>query len=392
MVMGDSPGNRRTPPARSGRPGIADVAAEAGVSPSTVSSALNGTRAVRPETRERVLRAAERLGYVPSKAPKAPKAPTASTAPKAPEASKAPDAPRAAREESPRPTRVIGVITDGIATTPFAGRIVQGAQEVARERGALLVVLDSDGDPELEAHHLRSLPEHGVDGVLYTRTVHAEVARPRELGDLPVVLVGAAPADGWTVPAVVPDEYALASAAVAHLLEVGHRRFAFLTSDEDTPATRGRADGFASALAPAWYDGARSVVERAAPDAAGGRRVARRLLHLPVGERPTAIVCFNDQMAMGVYQGAEALGLEVPRDASVLGIGDLELLTESLDPPLSTMALPHREMGRWGMTALLALLEGRAADAAEPVQLAGELVERRSVARPRRLIPWLTGR
>jgi LacI family transcriptional regulator len=341
------------------------VAAEAGVSPSTASNALNGTRPVRAETRERVLRAAERLGYV---------------------------AARAAREQPRRPTRVVAVITDGIASTPFAGRIVQGAQEAARERGALLMVLDSEGDPELERHHLRSLADRGVDGVLYARTVHEEVERPRAIGRLPVVLVGAAPVGGWVVPAVVPDEHAIATTAVAHLLAVGHRRFAFLTADEDTPATRVRADGVGAALASAWYDGARAVVERAVPDAAGGRRVARRLLDLPVGERPTAFICFNDQMAMGVYQGAEALGLDVPRDCSVLGIGDLELLTESLDPALTTVALPHREMGRWGMTALLDRVEGRAADAAEPVQLAGELVERRSIAPPRRLIPWLTGR
>jgi LacI family transcriptional regulator len=193
------------------------------------------------------------------------------------------------------------------------------------------------------------------------------------------------------VASVAPDEPGIAATAVARLLAAGHRRIAFANTTDEAPASRGREAGFRAALAEAGL-GARALVEYGASDAGGGRVAGMRLLDRPAQDRPTAVVCFNDQMAMGVYQGAEALGLEVPRDASVLGIGDLELLTESLDPPLSTVALPHREMGRWGMTALLALLEGRAADAAEPVQLAGELVERRSVARPRRLIPWLTGR
>ena len=107
-----------------------------------------------------------------------------------------------------------------------------------------------------------------------------------------------------------------------------------------------------------------AVVERTSPDAAGGRRMGRRLLDQPPGDRPTAILCYNDQVAMGVYQAAEAVGLEVPRDCSVVGVDDLEVISAALDPGLTTMALPHLEMGRRGMAALLERIAGAGAGAA----------------------------
>ena len=363
MHTGDEPADRHRASADNSRASLAQVAAAAGVSPSTVSHALNGTRAVRAETRERVVRAAERLGYVQH---------------------------RPARGK--RRTAVVGLVIDGIPTTPFAGRIIQGAQEAARERGTLLLVVDSEGDPDVEDDHLRSLSDRRVDGILFVRSSREEVERPDLIGDLPVVLVGALPAPGWVVPAVAPDEHGLAATAVAHLFAAGHRRVAFITDAADTPVTRGRFAGFRSAVEWAGLYDRHAVVERASPDAAGGRRMGRRLLDHPAGERPTAIFCYNDQVAMGVYQAAEGLGLEVPRDCSVVGVDDLEVVAAALDPGLTTMALPHREMGRRGMTSLLECIAGRPVDASEPLLLAGELVERRSVAPPRRLMGWLNRR
>ena len=363
--MGNQTGNRPKASTSTGRAGLAEVAAEAGVSPSTVSHALNGTRAVRAETQERVVRAAERLGYIQN---------------------------RAGRGRGRRRTAVVGLVIDCIATTPFAGRIIQGAQEAARERGTLLMVVDSGGDPELEEGHVRALADRRVDGILLARSSHQEIERPDGIGDIPVALIDAVPAHGWAVPAVAPDEHGIAAAAVTHLLAAGHQRLAFITAAGDTPATRGRYAGFRSAVEWAGLYDMHAVVERTTPDAAGGRRMGRRLLDHASGERPTAIFCFNDQVAMGVYQAAEALGLEVPRDCSVVGVDDLEIVAAALDPGLTTMALPHREMGRWGMISLLDRIAGRAVDATGPLLLAGDLVERRSVAPPRRLMAWLNRR
>jgi len=146
------------------RPSIAAVAALAGVSTTTVSHALSGTRAVRAETRERVIRAAAQLGYTPN---------------------------RLASGLRLQRTGVVGLASDRIATTAFAGRIVQGAQEAARDRDAVLMIVDSEGDADLEAQQLRSLVDHRVDGILLARMFHQQVVRPEALAATPVVGGGA---------------------------------------------------------------------------------------------------------------------------------------------------------------------------------------------------------
>lgn len=341
---------------RMARPGIRAVARAAGVSPTTVSHTFSGSRGVRPETRDRVLRAAATLGYTPN---------------------------RVAQGLRRRRTGVIGLASDRIATTPFAGRIVQGAQEVAREHDLLLMLVDSEGDRELESRQIRALAAQRVDGVLMARMSHQVVARPDGLSGLPVVLVDGAPEAGWTVDAVVPDEEEIAATAVERLVEAGHRRIAFANADDDAPAVSGRAHGFAAALDRAGLHAPAATVVSAPSDAVGGRRAGRILLDRPPAERPTAVFCFNDQVAMGVYQAAAALGLVVPTDVSVIGVDDLELVSAALEPGLTTIALPHREMGRAGMQALLALIDAGAAPR-EPAttRLRCELVERGSVASP----------
>lgn len=342
---------------RETRPGIRAVARAAGVSPTTVSHALSGTRAVRAETRERVLRAAAVLGYTPD---------------------------RVAQGLRRRRTGVIGLASDRIATTPFAGRIVQGAQEVAREHGLLLIVSDSEGDAELEARQLRALVDQRVDGILLARMSHQVVPRPVGVHDVPVVLVDAVPEAGWRVPAVAPDEAGIAATAVGRLLDAGHRRIAFASTVDDAPARHGREAGFLAALAGAGIDPSSALVVAATSDTRGGREAGRVLLDRPPSERPTGVFCFNDQMAMGVAQAAATLGLDIPGDVSLVGVDDLEIVADALEPGLTTVALPHRELGAWGMRALLGLLDGDgAADVAGPTFLACELVERASVAPPR---------
>ena len=228
------------------------MAALAGVSPTTVSHALSGTRTVRAETRERVVRAAAQLGYTPD---------------------------RLASGLRLRRTGVVGLASDRIATTPFAGRIVQGAQEAARERGVVVMMADAEGDAELEDAQLRVLLDHRVDGILLARMSHQEVARPPALGETPTVLVDAVPIGGWRVPAVAPDEQGIAVTAVAHLLAVGHRRIGFVTTTDEGPASRGREAGFRTALSEAGLDGER------APSSA--RDPTRRAAGVRVGDCST---------------------------------------------------------------------------------------------------------
>ena len=331
------------------RVGIRDVAAAAGVSPTTVSQALNGARPVSQRTRQRVIAAAVELGYAPDPS---------------------------ARGLRMQRTGLIGLVGDRVVTTPYAGRMVLSAADALDAEGLALVAVDSLGDPERELRLIATLRQRKVEGILFARMFHQLVPAP-PLAGTPVVVVNAS-TEAPGVPAIAPDEEAVATLAVEHLLSRQHRRIAFAQTVDVTPASTGREAGVRRALAAAGISG-EPVIERSASSAAGGRASGRALLDR--GDRPSAVFCFNDEIAMGVYQSAAALGLRVPEDVSVVGVDDLLLVADALDPGLTTVALPHEEMGRWAAEQLVA----RIADPDHPVErvtVTCRLVERGSVAPP----------
>lgn len=338
-------------------PGIKDVARVAGVSAATVSQVLNdvpGSR-ISVETRQRIHRAAADLGYVPN---------------------------RLARGMRTGRSGMLGLISDTIATTPFAGSIVVGAQDAALKHGCTLVLVSTDGDPTVEEKAAQALLQHRVDGFLYATMFHRRVDLPPALESVPTVLLDAA-SDRAELPSVVPDEVGGAEAAVDELLAHGHRRIGFITNEDDVPATHGRLEGYRNSLARAGIELDPDLVLDDESVTAGGYRTARRMLDRP--DRPTALFCYNDRMAMGAYRAAAELGLRIPEDLSVVGFDNQLLLAEGLHPGLTTVALPHYEMGEWAVNALVALLDGRPVVDGEqsfPVTLPCPLVRRASVAAP----------
>ncbi len=308
---------------------ITDVAAVAGVSTATVSLVLNGNDArITTATAERVRRAAAEVGYTPN---------------------------GVARGLRTQRTRTIGLVSDQIATTPFAGRMLAGAQDVAREHDHLVVLVDTGGDPGVERDAVRALADHQVDNLVYACMWH-RVVEPVEGLPPTAVYLDCRPTTG-RAPAVVPDDHGGGVAAVTALVEAGHRRIAYVDVDETGPdrpiAANLRRDAWREVLAatgvepdPAWH-------VHGASDAAGGRAATHALLDLPQGRRPTAVFCFNDRMAVGVYQAAAAHGLTIPDDLSVVGYDDQQLVATELLPPLTTVALPHEAMGRWAMEVAL---------------------------------------
>jgi LacI family transcriptional regulator len=333
----------------SGRVGIRDVARVAGVSVTTVSHAFSGRRAVSAETKDRIMAVAAGLGYIPD-----PYAQTLRTS----------------------QSGTIAMLSDTVLSTPYAGRIVAGAQVVADEHGYALWALESGGFPSREERHLLALRARRVDGVLIARTYHQAVEVPPALAGMPIVAVDAH-VDDPSVTSVAPDEPGIASTAVSHLLGNGHRRIGLVMALDDSAATRGREQGYRETLRSAGLPVDEDLIVRAESTAAGGRASAAALLTRT--DRPTAVFCFNDQMAMGVYQRAQAMGLRIPDDLSVVGVDDLELVSAALDPGLTTVALPHTEMGMWAAARLFELLS--AADT-PPLQhfMRCALVERGSVA------------
>lgn len=338
------------------KPTIRDVAAHAGVSTTTVSHVLNDTANTRitEGTRVRVRAAAIELGYAPS---------------------------RLARGLRLQRSQTLGLLSDEIATTPYAGRIILGAQDAASERGWVLVLMTSGNDPAVERREIEVLRQQQVDGILYATMYHRHVTPPAQLTAGPLVLVDAR-SDDPTIPAVVPDETEGGYAAGMELIRQGHRDVGFINSRDDIPAAHGRLTGFRAALEEAGlpYQPEWMIVE--ASDTPGGYRAARQLLDKP--HRPTALFCFNDRMAMGAYRAAAEAGLTIPTDLSIISFDNQELIAEGLHPGLTTMALPHYEMGAWAVRTMIDMINtGRPAPPPPdgwPVRLSCPIMRRQSVA------------
>jgi LacI family transcriptional regulator len=333
---------------------IKDVAQAAGVSITTVSHTLSGARAVRPATREQVMAAIERLGYRPDPF---------------------------ARGLRGHRSYVLGLVGDRVITTPHTSTMVLGAQSAAAARGSFVAAVDSGGSADVEAQQIRGLTDHRVDGVIYARMHHQSVALPPSIGGTPVVLLDASSSEGLDVSSIVPHEVGISETAVRLLAGHGHRRIGFMTTTGAAPAIARREEGYRLAMARAGLAVDDSLVQRADhATAASGRALGSLLLGRP--DPPTAVLCFNDQMAMGLYQAAARAGVAIPGDLSVVGVDNLPLVAEALDPGLTTVAVPHFAMGQWAVNRLLDLIEDPGSTPCEQVELACPLVERGSVGPP----------
>lgn len=339
-----------------GKVTLRDVAARAEVSVATVSLVLNGNDVgrVKAELGARVRQAAKDLEYAPN---------------------------LVARGLRTSQTHTIGLISDRVASTPFAGRMLAGAQRTAWEHDRLLLLVDCAGDPEVEAAAVRTLVQRNVDALIYASMYHRVLELPRIPADLPLVVLDARPADERTdVSWVVPDEAGGARAAITELLAAGHTRIGYCTDAIDVPAVRERLASVRETLAAAGRPIPENMIARV-PDsnAAEGRQAAAELLSRP--DRPTALFCYNDRMAMGAYGAARELGLTIPDDLSIVGFDDQEHVADGLAPGLTTIALPHYDMGVWAAQRVLALLSGTQSD---PIQerMPCPLVRRESVAGP----------
>jgi DNA-binding LacI/PurR family transcriptional regulator len=324
---------------------VHDVARAAGVSISTVSRALADPERVARPTRDRVTAAARELGYRPNRA--------ASVL-------------RAGRSGA------LGLVVPDLAN-PYFAAIAKGVQARARERGVGLFVVDSDEDPDLETEAVAGLAPQ-TDGIVLCspRAVDRSVAA---LAGRPVVLVNHH-VDG--LPSVVADHESGMLRALEHLRALGHRRVAY-----------------AGGPASSWSDGRRRAGLRAAaarlpgvelvelgphrPQVAGGHAAADVVL----ASGATAVVTFNDLVAVGLVERVRVRGLEVPGDLSVVGCDDA-YVAELMAPPLTTLRSDLRGAGRAAVDRLVARPgKGEDAPPAGDVTLPVELVVRGSTAPPR---------
>jgi LacI family transcriptional regulator len=266
-------------------------------------------------------------------------------------------------------SRTIGFVSDTVATTPFAGHLIWGALDAARDRDHLLIIGETEGDQDLEQQLIEAMHDRGVDGIVFASMYTRELEVPPGLTDGAAVLLNAVPSDPSPIPCVVPDELEAGRMAVAALVRAGHRhRIALVGAAPPAEAPVGslaaiqRLDGIMQALSEAGIELFDAV---GCPDWQPklGYGATNQLLRRD--ELPTALICFNDRLAMGAYQAIEEHGLKVPDDISVISFDD-DVLATWLRPQLTTIALPHYELGRAAIDALVDALQTPTGQRASP--------------------------
>lgn len=333
---------------------IKDVAAEAEVAISTVSLVINGKENVSDATRARVLAAADRLGYVPT---------------------------AAARRLVLRRTGNIGfVLRDDHFTRsePFYTRIFLGTEFEARTANlyVLLTTIPAAYEPGRDTP--RFLRERNVDGLIVAGKVDAAFLAEVAEHTMPTVLVDF---ERDELPAVVIDNEGGARAAVGHLVSRGHRRIAFLGTDLGHPSLRARLEGYRSALRAHGLPAPDDVVvtePAGEPTRLAGARLAGTLL--AVRPRPSAVLCANDALALGVLDAARAHGVAVPSELAVVGFDDVEGAATS-SPPLTTLRVFKEQLGELALrtlTGTLAEPTGRYRRVQPSIRVPTELIVRGS--------------
>ncbi|NIY62288.1 LacI family DNA-binding transcriptional regulator [Streptomyces malaysiensis] len=302
-----------------------EVATRAGVSLATASFAINGTGAskVSEETRRRVRAVANDLGYRPN---------------------------AMARNLSRARSPFIGLITDSVATTPFAADMIRGVQDAAREHGYVILMANTESDPQASRDVISTMLDHQVHGVIFSTWYHRQVSVPAELHGTRVVLANCYTSDG-RYQAFVPDEVNGGRAATEILTARGHTDIAFVNSGVPAPATTGRLRGYQEALRAAGLTSREDHVLTTTPEQEGGYDAGLRLLEL--NPRPTAVFCYNDRVAMGLYDALRTRGVRIPEDVAVVGFDNQEIIAAHLRPALTTVALPHYDLGHRSLNRLL---------------------------------------
>ncbi len=309
---------------------IKDVAREAEVHPSTVSRVLNpATRSmVSKDLIEKVLATAKDLGYRRN--------------------------PLAAGLRT-RQSHTVGVVIPDL-TNPLFPPIVRGIERTLDEYGIISILADSANNPQSEISILESMLARQIEGVILA-TAHREdkVVQRCLDADVPVVLVNRS-VDSDEVPSVVNDDAYGIKLAFTHLVSQGHRQIAHVAGPQDTSTGSARRDAFlASAREAGLDDCALLTVNAQSFTEAAGKAALSALLS--AGKQFTAIVAANDLLALGCYDALDEAGLKCPDDVSVTGFNDMPFI-DRLTPPLTTVRIPHNELGVRAAQMLLQRIRG----------------------------------
>src|SRR5262245_60662575 len=302
---------------------IRDIAKLAGVSTATVSHVVNDTRFVSEETKQKVLAVIERTGYTPN---------------------------ANARNLASRQNHTLGLILSDLSN-PFFPELVKSIQESAIEAGYDISMGNTNYDPQRTASCVQRMLEQRVSGVaVMTSEMDAALIRRLAEREIAVVFLDVGKAGPHTSNIVVNYEKGIRE-GVEHLLQLGHRRIAYISGPQRLKSAQRRLLAFSKTMKkydaslrtePSIYEGDFK--------ATGGQMAVAEILRQKTA--PTAILAANDLMAIGALGELKKAGLRVPEDISVIGFDDIAFAALT-DPPLTTIALPREEIGRAAVEALL---------------------------------------
>jgi LacI family transcriptional regulator len=325
------------------------------VSVGTASNVLNNPELVAPSTRARVIEAIKRTGFVRS---------------------------TAAHQLRVGKSRTVGIVLLDIAN-PFFAEMVRGAEHVLRDEGYVLMVCSSDASGERERRYLRVLEEHRVDGLLIApvEAVLDNVEAVAKRG-IPTVLLDRDPGSTGLCSVTV-DDVKGGDLAASHLFALGHDVIGFVNGPFTIRQCADRRDGARQALRRAIRSGEKQLREVAvnALSVENGEKAVEELLALD--PRPSAVMCANDQLALGVLRGLVAAGTQVPHDMALVGYDDVTFAS-MLSPPLTSVRQPKYEVGASAAELLLEEASGRSVHEHRSLRFEPELVVRASSVGVRR--------
>jgi len=333
---------------------IKDIAREAGVSPQTVSRAINNKSEIRPETRARILRIAEQLGYHPNSV---------------------------ARSLATQRTQNIGLVVPDVSN-PFFASIARGIQDAAHQNQYNVFLCNTDENVEREQSAILSLEAQRVDGLLLcsSRLPEGELLQLAQRYQ-PLVLVNRCITHPQTGCVIVDDARAMQE-AVHYLIDLGHRHIGLLAGPAKSHSGQQRTQGYCQALRDAGIEPLSEWRIHCPPQVDGGQAAAHELLRY--APELTVVVAYNDLVAVGALRACAELGLRVPQDKAILGCDDV-LLAALVSPPLTTIHIPTYELGQRAMGLLLEMMDPQPVQAdTQPaiITVSPTLVIRDSVASP----------
>lgn len=325
---------------------IREVAALAGVSTATVSRALQQPDKVRAETRKKVFDAVEKINFSPNAHA------------------------RSFRQQSNQ--TVILLVRD--IGNPFYLEIYKGVEEAASDAGYKVLMGDARNDETRVANYIEMVRQKQADGLILM-TGHFPEEQAKRLDLLPPIVLASETVPGLDLPTVKVDNKTASKDAVRYLIDAGHRRIAHLAGPLPENLAADRFEGYRQALAEAGIDYNEDLVTSGDYSIEAGRHAVLGMLSKK--STFTAIFASSDQMAIGAISELRSHGLAVPGDVSVIGFDDI-IFANAIEPPLTTVRQPRREMGRQAMALMVERLNGRKTN--ETIELKTELVIRASVA------------